>query len=94
MLHVPVGELTPERMKAMVAEGFWLAFARFLASLTAKDAVASATACAIFFDKWRLSEGLPTAITDERRVERVELLQKIHAVLESRGVAALRRGDE
>lgn len=79
------GKMTDAEATASVHRGLWIAWARYMAAPDAKAAFQTATAFGIFFDKWRLTQGLPTAITEERRYERLELLAKIHAVLETRG---------
>lgn len=84
------GKFTEEMVSARVHRGLWVAWARYLAAPDAKAAFQAATAFGIFFDKWRLTQGLPTAITEERREERLVLLAKIQAVLEQRGAPPAR----
>lgn len=84
------GVLTDQDITTRVHRGLWIAWARYLAAPDPKSAFQAATAFGIFFDKWRLSQGLPTAITEERRHERLELLAKIHAILETRGSPPVR----
>lgn len=79
------GKMTEAEVTASVHRGLWIAWARYMAAPDAKAAFQTATAFGIFFDKWRLTQGLPTAITEARRYERWELLAKIHAELETRG---------
>ena len=82
---LPKGRLTESEVSDRVHRGLLIAWARYLGAEDARAAWMSATAFGIFFDKWRLTQGLPTAITEERRYERVELLAKIQTILEARG---------
>lgn len=85
LLDQEPGKLSEGDIGQRVHRGLWVAWARYLAATDPKAAWQAATAFGIFFDKWRLIQGLPTAITEERRVERLELLAKIQAVLTTRG---------
>lgn len=83
-LQTTSSRLTEEELKDRVTRGLGLAWGRYLGATDPKAAWQAATAFGIFMDKWRLLQGQPTQITEERRWERVELLQRIQAVLTSR----------
>ena len=77
-------KITTDEMEEQVNKGIQVAWARYLAAGDSRTAWQAATAWKVFLEAWRLIEGKPTAITEDRRVERWELLQQVQAVLQAR----------